>query len=42
METRKANRELRAEATKEWKKANAKSKLKNNEIKARFKEEMKE
>ena len=42
LETRKANRELRAEATKKWKKADAKRKLKNDEVKVRFKEEMKE
>jgi hypothetical protein len=40
LETRKANREMRAEAMKEWKKLDAERKLRNNEIKARFKEEM--
>ena len=40
LETRKANREVRAEAMKEWKKADAERKKKNDEIKARFKEEL--
>ena len=42
LETRKANREVRAEAMKEWKKADAERKERNDEIKARFKEELKQ
>ena len=42
LETRKANREVRAEAMKEWKKADAERKERNDEIKARFKEELRQ
>lgn len=42
LQAQKASREVRGEAMKEWKKADREQKMQNEEIKARFKEEMEE